>query len=462
MNANSKKVGSFNADTHTFSGASEGSVFIGRGGNDTLAFSGINSSNVTFDPTNRRTVFGGTTFDWLRVNSTGQEIYFQGYDRLQFSNSTINLGETPNDPLFPQQWNLGMMDVPGAWRFTTGSNSVMIGVADTGLQFNNGQLSSQDLGGLGTKSLADTSDNDSNLNGHGTSVQSIIAAQSNNGVGISGINWNSQVQVSRVFDQNSINLYTAFQQLVNAAGTNRKSILNYSGSSNPIGDANNNFVRKSNEDIDLRSVISNNASNALFIASSGNSFATGGTGAKYPTNVVSQPADFAGSFGNAIAVGAIDQFGRRYDYSQYGAELTFVAPSGVPAERIPTTTITDGERNVYDIVSDPRFHPISARKRSDGQIYTFSGFGGTSAAAPNASGVASLVWSANTNLVAYDIKSILTGTANRVWESWGGSNSDNQYGAGLIDAEAAVRRANALNLNRNVASLYNHEGILFV
>ena len=90
-----------------------------------------------------------------------------------------------------------------------------------------------------------------------------------------------------------------------------------------------------------------------------------------------------------------------------------------------------------------------------------SGFNGTSAAAPNASGVASLVWSANTNLVAFDIKSILTGTANRVWESWGGSNSDNQYGAGLIDAEAAVRRANALNLNRNVASLYSNQGLFF-
>ena len=94
--------------------------------------------------------------------------------------------------------------------------------------------------------------------------------------------------------------------------------------------------------------------------------------------------------------------------------------------------------------------------------YSFSGsnpsaFNGTSAAAPNASGVASLVWSANTNLVASDIRNILTGTSNRLFNWF----NPNEYGAGLIDAEAAVRRANALNLNRNVASLYNHQGLFF-
>jgi len=333
----------------------------------------------------------------------------------------------------------------------------MIGVADSGLQFNNGRLAAADLGQLGTRIVANpNTDIDPVQSSHGTSVQSIIAAQSNNGVGVAGINWNSQVNVSQVFfgGQGLTSVGNSFQELINAAG-NRKAILNYSGSSRPVGDANNNYVRKPDEDTALRQVISNNSSNALFIASSGNSFASGSS-IKYPTNVVSRPAEFAGSLENAIAVGAIDRNGRRYDYSQYGPELTLLAPSRVPAERIPTKTI-EYNGQVYDVESDPRFFPVKARKRSDGRVYTFSGFGGTSAAAPNASGVASLVWSANSTLESSDIKDILTSTAN---DKFGHYNT-NEYGAGIVDAEAAVRRADALRRNGAVAGLYDHNGLFF-
>jgi hypothetical protein len=71
--------------------------------------------------------------------------------------------------------------------------------------------------------------------------------------------------------------------------------------------------------------------------------------------------------------------------------------------------------------------------------------------------VASLVWSANSALNAGDVKTILTSTASRNF----GHYSAIQYGAGLIDAEASVRRAFALRYNGTVAGLYNHTGLFF-
>jgi hypothetical protein len=440
-NANSYRIGGFTADTHVFSGASEGSVFIGRGGSDTLSFSGINSSSVTFDP-NRRTVFGGTTFDWLRVNSTGQEIYFQGYDRLQFSNTTVNLGITPNDPLFSQQWNLRMMDVPGAWRFTTGSNNVILGNIDSGLNPH------QDINTGRTTLHSAQADDDStgDWRGHGTGVQGIMAANTNNGIGLAGINWNSQTYV--------IDVGNSSDSLSGTASLS--AISDYARNTGKRAVANNSWGYSPGEGLDTnqRDVMNNTNTRdqVLYMFSSGND----------DVSPVNYPSRWAEQLNNVISVGAVDDRGLRINKS-----MTRQGGSGASSGDFRWTSPPQGWGSNYGAGLTLVAPTIVTSTNINGGYYSLSGnspsgFGGTSAAAPNASGVASLVWSANTNLVASDIKSILTSTANRVWQSWGGSNSDNQYGAGLIDAEAAVRRANALTgQNSNVANLYNHQGLFF-
>lgn len=67
-------------------------------------------------------------------------------------------------------------------------------------------------------------------------------------------------------------------------------------------------------------------------------------------------------------------------------------------------------------------------------------FDGTSASAPNVSGVASLVWSANPNLSATQIKQIMSQTAYDL----GNRGYDYEYGHGFVNADAAVRRALAI------------------
>ncbi len=67
-------------------------------------------------------------------------------------------------------------------------------------------------------------------------------------------------------------------------------------------------------------------------------------------------------------------------------------------------------------------------------------FNGTSASTANVSGVASLVWSVNSDLSAAQIKSIISETAYDL----GSKGYDEVYGNGFINADAAVRRALAI------------------
>ena len=42
---------------------------------------------------------------------------------------------TPNDPLFEEQWNLALIDMPGAWGIEKGDPEVIIAVVDTGFDY---------------------------------------------------------------------------------------------------------------------------------------------------------------------------------------------------------------------------------------------------------------------------------------------------------------------------------------
>jgi subtilisin family serine protease len=78
-------------------------------------------------------------------------------------------------------------------------------------------------------------------------------------------------------------------------------------------------------------------------------------------------------------------------------------------------------------------------------------FGGTSAANPNMAGIASLVWSVNPTLNGGQLRQILIDTAMDL----GTTGRDDTFGNGLVNADAAVRRAWALQRNSALANLYS-------
>ena len=104
----------------------------------------------------------------------------------------------PDDPIFVQQhgWEQGNdrdIDLLRAWDFTRGSNNVIVGVLDGGIDYHNPDLGNGAFGaGAKVAGGYDYADNDSNpddtgLDSHGSAVAGIIGAFANNATGVAGI-----------------------------------------------------------------------------------------------------------------------------------------------------------------------------------------------------------------------------------------------------------------------------------
>jgi hypothetical protein len=403
-----------------FSG--KGNIDFGSGGRDILDLSAFVSTQVqAFNYAN--TTNGGVVYDpgdsIARVFdaiafSDGKQILFEGIDTIKFADTVIDLSVIPNDPLFNQQWNLHMMDVQKAWRFTTGSDQILLGIEDTGLALDINGYIHQDLRSTNivTSNYFDEYSSDS----HGTLVQGAIAAASNNNIGIAGINWNSSVMHVDVIGGNSgdYNLADATQILINWADSQNKPLVI-------------NLSLAGGYSTAFEQLIANNQNDVLFVIAAGNG----------NQSTISSPADLAKKYQNVISVGASwgtqDYYGNpktpgtRVDYpsqgiqwygSNYGEGLTLMAPTEF--------TSTNATRNI----SDPFYNNFD--------YITY--FNGTSAATANVTGVASLVWSVNPGLTATQIRSILSDTACDL----GTPGYDTVHGHGVVNTDAAVRRALAL------------------
>lgn len=130
---------------------------------------------------------------------------------------------------------------------------------------------------------------------------------------------------------------------------------------------------------------------------------------------ISYPASYA----NSIAVGAATNFDIQSTYSQYGAELDFVAPSNGGTLGITTTDITGSGG-------------YSSTNYTDG-------FGGTSSATPLAAGIAALMLSCNPELTATEVRSAMHNTADKIGtDSYDSSGWNKYYGYGRVNAYRAV------------------------
>ncbi len=139
---------------------------------------------------------------------------------------------------------------------------------------------------------------------------------------------------------------------------------------------------------------------------------------------------------DAIAVGASTDFDYRSDYSQYGTDLDFVAPSSGGASGIHTTDRTGTAG--YNTASGPA-----------GDYHTT--FGGTSSAAPLASGVGALILSVNPTLTASQVRDLMRSTADKIGAVTYASGFNQFYGYGRINARVAVNqnpRPTVTSINR--------------
>lgn len=112
----------------------------------------------------------------------------------------------PNDPLFPQQWNLAQVQAPAAWTVSTGQG-VPIGLVDTGVDLHHQDLAGKVvaaancIGAGGDPARCNTASGAAqDDNGHGTHVAGIAAADTNNHLGVAGMAPGAQLVVAKSLD----------------------------------------------------------------------------------------------------------------------------------------------------------------------------------------------------------------------------------------------------------------------
>lgn len=127
-------------------------------------------------------------------------------------------GLVPNDPLYNSQWDIPATNIDDVWNTNTGHNTSIIGILDTGVDWNHPDLADniwkndQEIPDNGKDDDGDGKiddirgwdfvNNDNNPtddNAHGTHCAGIAAAVGNNGKGIAGANWHAKIMPVKVF-----------------------------------------------------------------------------------------------------------------------------------------------------------------------------------------------------------------------------------------------------------------------
>jgi hypothetical protein len=139
-------------------------------------------------------------------------------------------------------------------------------------------------------------------------------------------------------------------------------------------------------------------------------------------SAVSTDIQYPASHPKTIAVGASTDCDMRSDYSAYGPDLDFLAPSSGGWDDITTTDLMG----------------VGGYVNGD---YT-PGFGGTSAACPLAAGIGALVLSVNSELTASEVRTILRNSCDKIGGvTYDGGGWNEYYGYGRVNAQRALQDA---------------------
>lgn len=135
-------------------------------------------------------------------------------------NFYYHLLATPNDPQYLNagMYGLGKISAPAAWDLTTGSAAVVVADIDTGMRYTHEDLAANawtNPGEINNNGIDDDGNgfvddfygydfrfNDSDpldQNGHGTHTAGTIGAVGNNGVGVTGVNWNVKLMAIKIY-----------------------------------------------------------------------------------------------------------------------------------------------------------------------------------------------------------------------------------------------------------------------
>ncbi|QDW65821.1 S8 family serine peptidase [Luteimonas granuli] len=344
-----------------------------------------------------------------------------------------------DDIRFDLQWGAGAIDVAGAWNAGYRGQGATIAVLDSGVACLHPDIapnldldrSTSFVPGEGVcRALV------SGFN-HGTHVAGIAAA-ADNGIGTIGVAPEARIIAVKVLSEvtGSGGFAGIIQGIVHAtdAGAN---VINMSlGVRDGLAVGGKEVAELVNAT--KRAVQYARSQGTLVVASTGND----ARNMDYDANVMAFPGGLPGVL--AISATAPDAWGMNTEradldlpasYSNHGrSEVAFAAPGGDFDSEVETLCVVAGVIQpcwVFDGVFAPGGYSISGTS----VFASYSWAAGTSMAAPHVAGVAALIYGKHPGIKPAQVEAILRKSA----EDLGEAGNDPFYGAGRVNAAAAVR-----------------------
>jgi serine protease len=384
-----------------------------------------------------------------RVSAAG------GVEYAQATHYVLPLN-VPNDPLFYLQWNFKALDMERVWDMNPGaSSSIIVAVIDSGLAYRsaivrynarafqvqnaNGSLTpfpalgaidvpfapAPDLIGadriVAPHDFIWDDDMPLDLDGHGTHVTGTIGQLTNNGVGVTGMAFNVRIMPIKaaatnwdmVFGAPNFGTEDSVARAIRYAVDHGARVINMSlavfGPPIPvIEDA-------------LRYAVGKGA----FVSIGAGNFAEAG-------NPISRLAELAPRIDGVVAVGAVGPDLKRAFYSSFGPYVELAAPGGNQRD-------FQAEGGVYQqtynqALANTYLQPSGAFKAPRFDVFMYTPFQGTSAAAPHVAALAALLMQQGLTKPA-----AIESAMKRFATDLGPAGRDDEYGYGLINPRATLR-----------------------
>jgi len=318
-------------------------------------------------------------------------------------NRPVHIAAVPNDPHFSEQWGMSLAQMPAAWDIQKGTidaynPGVVVGVIDTGISPTHPDL--QGRIAPGSRNFVTNTSDTSDDNGHGTHVAGIIAATTDNGVGVAGGTWEGvRLMPLKAFDAaGNADIGLLAQAIMYAADQGLKVVNLSAGTpddSPTTRDAVTYFLNKSQHPI-------------LVCASGNDSDRTATVPIIDPPLVPARYLD-----PRIIGVGGVGRQGEVAWYSNSGAGVDIAAPGG------DSTFDGDTHNMILSTIWDS----------TNGDGYGYEE--GTSMAAPHVSAAVALLLSEG--LSTDNVENMLYHTAT----GYNGSRTDT-LGYGVLNTAAAL------------------------
>lgn len=314
-------------------------------------------------------------------------------------NYRLSVDVVPDDPSFDQLWGMDNpndhdIDAPEAWDLTTGSGDMVIGVIDTGVDYNHEDLA-QNIwvnpvecpAGRGT-CVEDGVDDDGNGyiddfygwdfinndndpmddNSHGTHVAGTIAAVGNNATGVVGVNWNAQIMALKFLGgSGSGYLSDAVEAIDYATMMKRDYGINIRLTNNSWGGGG---YSQSMHD----AISASRSADMLFVAAAGNDARNNDSSPAYPASY---------NLNNILSVASTTSSDGLSSFSNYGSSTVDLGAPG---------------SSIYSTIPNNRYGTKS----------------GTSMASPHVAGVAALAWGIAPSATYGQVRSAVLGGVDPV------------------------------------------------